>query len=86
MTVQEIYEREGFLVMSVDRSDPRPIGSVAFEEKGDNGIGLPIGCPLVIVAEISKEEALEYYRRQGALQGDSPSENGYGHFYKVTAE
>jgi hypothetical protein len=78
VTAQEIYEREGFIVWTMDRWTCE-IGEVVEEHFSDAVV--PLGTKLVITEQITKQQAKEWARRNGL-----PSESSAIYFYKAIAE
>jgi hypothetical protein len=74
VTAQEIYEREGFLVFSAVCE--YRIGSVVESER--EGSILPVGTKLVIVGELTEDEARRANKPLRLIEA--------GKYYKVIAE
>ena len=81
MTAQEIYEREGFLILGSDK--PLPLGPKVIENKltPDHLAMLPRGTMVVVVGEVTTKEEIGYRARTGIQRA-----HGARYFYKVIAE
>ncbi len=79
MTIQQIYEREGYLVLSSTRTFH--VGEVAEEEC--DWSPLPVGTKLVVTEEITRERAVAWAQRAYPGYDDFILR---GNYYKVIAE
>lgn len=75
MTVQEIFEREGFLILSASRE--APIGLVRIPDLPE---AIPEGQPVRVIGQATGRENLAYCKRYGLIPGAGPF------YYKVIAE
>lgn len=85
MTAQEIYEREGFLVLYSEW--PRELGKQTTHQNPSESNLVPAGTPFVPVAEITGREAYNFFTRNKistAPWGD-PCYDMFN-FYKIIAE
>lgn len=78
MTAQEIFEECGYLVWFCRHPHSLPI---VVEESMDDAIIEP-GTKMVLIEEITKAEAVEYWKKYG----NAPMANWPRFFYKAVAE
>lgn len=77
MTAQEIYEKEGFLILSSDRRVSPGFSKLVPE---DSPGPIESGTRVVVVGEATSKENRDYCKRYGFSAGCGP------YFYKVIAE
>jgi hypothetical protein len=80
MTAQEIYEREGFLVLQSPRNLELFAPVTAFQDSVGQSRGFPESCVVIPIEEISTVEAKKILRRYNLPQVPQ------WYCYKVIAE
>ncbi len=80
LTAQEALDQFGFIVISTSTIRAE-VGKPFTQQNQSKRALTPLGSQLMVVEEITEEEAIDYWKRVGWVPGSPPK-----YFYKAVAE